>query len=116
MNARLGIWIPLRQRRSSRGPCKSSSRSGTTSAKDDDMIQGPFFVLVYVVSVTSPTVRGGVAARALRPGAEAVTLVSGDLRVPLSRAADGMFAGALERHPGAYELEVDYGNGNLYFQ
>ncbi len=59
------------------------------------------------------TVRGGVAARALRPGAAAVTLVSGDLRVPLSRVADGVFAGALERHPGGYGFEVDYGDGNV---
>jgi 1,4-alpha-glucan branching enzyme len=58
-------------------------------------------------------VRGGFAARALRPGAEAVTLVSGEVSVPLSKVADGMFTGALDEHPGGYHLRVDYGNGNV---
>jgi 1,4-alpha-glucan branching enzyme len=51
---------------------------------------------------------GGVAARALRPGASAVTLVSAAGRVPLRRIADGVFAGALPEHPGSYLLEAEY--------
>jgi 1,4-alpha-glucan branching enzyme len=54
-------------------------------------------------------VRGGFAARALRPGADSVTIVSAGGRVPLSRLGDGLFAGALDAHPGAYLFEVDYG-------
>jgi 1,4-alpha-glucan branching enzyme len=53
-------------------------------------------------------VAGGLAARALRPGATAVTLVSAADRVPLRRVADGMFAAALPEHPGSYLLEVEY--------
>jgi 1,4-alpha-glucan branching enzyme len=53
-------------------------------------------------------VRGGYAIRALRPGADSVTLVAGARRVPLRRVTDGMFAGAIDDHPGAYLFEVDY--------
>ena len=53
-------------------------------------------------------IRGGYAARALRPGADSVTLVAGDRRVPLPRVSDGLFAGALPDHPGSYRLEIDY--------
>ncbi|HEX5114906.1 MAG TPA: 1,4-alpha-glucan branching protein GlgB [Pseudonocardiaceae bacterium] len=57
-------------------------------------------------------VAGGLAARALRPGADSVTLVSAAGRVPLRRVADGVFAGALAEHPGSYLLEVEY-DGNV---
>ncbi|GAA3879307.1 1,4-alpha-glucan branching protein GlgB [Saccharothrix violaceirubra] len=50
-----------------------------------------------------------VVARALRPGASAVSVVAGDKRFPLDRVADGFFAGALPEHPGDYRLEVEYG-------
>ncbi|MDT8915295.1 1,4-alpha-glucan branching protein GlgB [Amycolatopsis sp. PS_44_ISF1] len=47
-------------------------------------------------------------ARALRPGAKAVTVVAGKTRFPLERVADALFAGPLPEHPGDYRLEVDY--------
>jgi 1,4-alpha-glucan branching enzyme len=53
-------------------------------------------------------VNGGLVGRALRPGARSVTVVSGDQRFPLSRVVDGLFAGPLPEHPGAYRLEADY--------
>jgi 1,4-alpha-glucan branching enzyme len=53
-------------------------------------------------------VNGGLVSRALRPGARSVTVVSGDQRFPLERVADGLFAGPLPAHPGAYKLEADY--------
>ncbi|HEY0806709.1 MAG TPA: 1,4-alpha-glucan branching protein GlgB, partial [Pseudonocardiaceae bacterium] len=53
-------------------------------------------------------VDGGLVARALRPGAKAVTLVAGDTRFPLDRVVDGLFAGILPDHPGAYLVEADY--------
>jgi len=37
-----------------------------------------------------------------------VTVVSGDQRFPLERVVDGLFAGPLPAHPGAYKLEADY--------
>jgi 1,4-alpha-glucan branching enzyme len=52
--------------------------------------------------------KNGVVARVLRPGASAVAVVSGDRRFELKRVVDGLFAGALPEHPGAYQLEVDY--------
>jgi 1,4-alpha-glucan branching enzyme len=57
-------------------------------------------------------VNGGLVTRALRPGARAVTVVSGDQRFPLERVVDGLFAGTLSEHPGAYRLEADY-DGHL---
>jgi 1,4-alpha-glucan branching enzyme len=54
----------------------------------------------------------GLVARALRPGATAVTLVSGEQRFELKRVVDGLFAGMLQEHPGTYKLEIDY-NGHL---
>jgi 1,4-alpha-glucan branching enzyme len=54
--------------------------------------------------------RGGFVARALRPGADSVTLVAGDRRFELNEITDGVFAGAVgDEHPGAYLLEIDYG-------
>jgi 1,4-alpha-glucan branching enzyme len=53
-------------------------------------------------------VNGGLVSRALRPGARSVTVVSGDQRFPLERVVDGLFAGPLPAHPGAYRLEADY--------
>ena len=53
-------------------------------------------------------VNGGLVTRALRPGARSVTVVSGDQRFPLERVVDGLFAGTLPEHPGAYRLEADY--------
>jgi 1,4-alpha-glucan branching enzyme len=53
-------------------------------------------------------VEGGVVARALRPGASSVTVVSGDRRFELKRVVDGLFADVLPDHPGTYLLEVDY--------
>ncbi len=50
----------------------------------------------------------GIVARALRPGAQSVTVLFGDERVRLAEVADGLFAGALPRNPGSYLLEVDY--------
>ncbi|HYS42160.1 MAG TPA: 1,4-alpha-glucan branching enzyme, partial [Pseudonocardiaceae bacterium] len=55
-------------------------------------------------------VNGGLVTRALRPGARSVTVLSGDQRFPLSLVADGLFAGTLPEHPGAYRLEADYGD------
>ncbi|GGP46595.1 1,4-alpha-glucan branching protein GlgB [Saccharothrix coeruleofusca] len=57
-------------------------------------------------------VREGVVARALRPGARAVSVMAGDKRFELDRVADGLFAGELPDHPGDYRLEVDY-DGHL---
>jgi 1,4-alpha-glucan branching enzyme len=53
-------------------------------------------------------VKNGVVARALRPGASSVTLVSGDRRFELPRVVDSLFAGALPEHPGDYRMEIDY--------
>ncbi|GAA2684297.1 MULTISPECIES: 1,4-alpha-glucan branching protein GlgB [Actinosynnema] len=54
-------------------------------------------------------VGGGAVARALRPGASAVSVLVGDKRFELDRVADGLFAGELPEHPGGdYRLEVDY--------
>ncbi|MFT7840098.1 1,4-alpha-glucan branching protein GlgB [Saccharothrix sp. BKS2] len=50
----------------------------------------------------------GVVARALRPGASAVSVMAGDKRFELDRVVDGLFAGELPEHPGDYRLEVDY--------
>jgi 1,4-alpha-glucan branching enzyme len=53
----------------------------------------------------------GVVARALRPGARAVTVLSGasgERRFELDSVVDGLFAGVLPEHPGDYRLEVDY--------
>jgi 1,4-alpha-glucan branching enzyme len=52
---------------------------------------------------------GTTVARAYRPGAKAVAIVAGDSRTELDEVADGVFAGVLTDHPGAYKLEVDYG-------
>src|SRR5947209_4529836 len=46
--------------------------------------------------------------RALRPGASAVTVLAGEQRHELKRVTDGLFAGAVPEHPGAYLLEIDY--------
>ncbi|QFZ22909.1 1,4-alpha-glucan branching protein GlgB [Saccharothrix syringae] len=51
---------------------------------------------------------GGVVARALRPGASAVSVMAGDKRFELDRVVDGLFEGELPEHPGDYRLEVDY--------
>jgi 1,4-alpha-glucan branching enzyme len=56
------------------------------------------------------SVRGGIVARALRPGAESVKLVSAAGSVELDPVAPGLFAGALDEHPGSYLLEVRYGD------
>ena len=52
---------------------------------------------------------GTTVARAYRPGAKAVAVVGGAVRTELDEVADGVFAGTLAAHPGAYRLEVDYG-------
>ncbi|RZS39004.1 1,4-alpha-glucan branching enzyme [Herbihabitans rhizosphaerae] len=52
-----------------------------------------------------------VVARALRPGAKAVTLLAGDTRRTLDEITDGLFAGDLDTPPGEYLFEVDYGGG-----
>src|SRR5262249_60827007 len=52
---------------------------------------------------------GTTVARAYRPGAKAVAVLAGDVRTELDEVADGVFAGTLAAHPGAYRLEVDYG-------
>jgi 1,4-alpha-glucan branching enzyme len=53
-------------------------------------------------------VEDGLVIRALRPAARSVTVVAGERRFPLDRVADGLFAGTLPDHPGAYLLEADY--------
>ncbi|MFD9741112.1 1,4-alpha-glucan branching protein GlgB [Umezawaea sp. NPDC059074] len=50
----------------------------------------------------------GVVARALRPGAKSVAVVSGGEKHDLPRVADSLFAGKLPEHPGDYRLEIDY--------
>ncbi|MGW4487120.1 1,4-alpha-glucan branching protein GlgB [Amycolatopsis sp. NPDC004368] len=57
------------------------------------------------VGATSP---GRVVARALVPGAKAVSVLAGDRRFPLERVADALFAAPLPEHPGDYRLEVGY--------
>ncbi|MFE9745477.1 1,4-alpha-glucan branching protein GlgB [Saccharothrix saharensis] len=53
----------------------------------------------------------GVVARALRPGATAVSVIANDKRFELDRVTDGLFAGDLPEHPGGnYRLEVEYGD------
>jgi 1,4-alpha-glucan branching enzyme len=49
-----------------------------------------------------------VVARAYRPGAKTVAVLAGDTRTELDEVADGLFAGVLSEHPGAYKLEVTY--------
>ena len=52
---------------------------------------------------------GTTVVRAYRPAAKAVTVLVGQERTELEEVADGFFAGTLDKHPGAYRLEVDYG-------
>ncbi|MEU5263357.1 1,4-alpha-glucan branching protein GlgB [Amycolatopsis sp. NPDC021455] len=47
-------------------------------------------------------------ARALLPGAKAVTLRAGEHRYPLEPVIDALFAVAVPEHPGDYRLEVEY--------
>jgi len=53
-------------------------------------------------------VGSAVVARAFRPHATAVAVVSGDRRWELPRVVDALFAGELPDHPGDYRLEIDY--------
>jgi 1,4-alpha-glucan branching enzyme len=53
---------------------------------------------------------GTTVARAYRPGAKAVAVLAGDVRTELTEIADGVFTGTLPDNPGAYRLEVDYGD------
>jgi len=48
------------------------------------------------------------AARALLPGAKAVTLRAGEQRYPMEPVIDALFAVAVPEHPGDYRLEVEY--------
>jgi 1,4-alpha-glucan branching enzyme len=57
-------------------------------------------------------VDGGVVARAFRPHAKSVAVISGDRRWELPRVVDALFAGELPDHPGDYRLEIDY-NGHV---
>ncbi|EOD69803.1 1,4-alpha-glucan branching protein GlgB [Amycolatopsis vancoresmycina] len=50
----------------------------------------------------------GFAARALLPGAKAVTLCAGSKRYPMEPVIDALFAVAVPEHPGDYRLEVEY--------
>jgi 1,4-alpha-glucan branching enzyme len=51
---------------------------------------------------------GTTVARAYRPGAKTVAVLAGSTRTELDEVADGLFAGVLTEHPGAYKLEVNY--------
>ncbi|MCA1655088.1 MAG: 1,4-alpha-glucan branching protein GlgB, partial [Pseudonocardiaceae bacterium] len=55
---------------------------------------------------------GTTVARAYRPGAKGVAVLAGDTRTQLDEVADGVFAGELAEHPGAYRLEGDYGSAD----
>ncbi|WP_318307397.1 1,4-alpha-glucan branching protein GlgB [Amycolatopsis solani] len=50
----------------------------------------------------------GFVARALLPGAKAVTLQAGEHRYPMEPVIDALFAVAVPEHPGDYRLEVEY--------
>ncbi|NBH03161.1 1,4-alpha-glucan branching protein GlgB [Amycolatopsis sp. SID8362] len=50
----------------------------------------------------------GFVARALLPGAKAVTLSAGERRFPMEPVIDALFAVAVPEHPGDYRLEVEY--------
>ncbi|WP_439378425.1 1,4-alpha-glucan branching protein GlgB [Amycolatopsis lexingtonensis] len=50
----------------------------------------------------------GFVARALLPGAKAVTLTAGERRFPMEPVIDALFAVAVPEHPGDYRLEVEY--------
>ncbi|HKN97047.1 MAG TPA: 1,4-alpha-glucan branching protein GlgB, partial [Pseudonocardiaceae bacterium] len=50
----------------------------------------------------------GFAARALLPGAKAVTLCAGGEKYPMEPVIDALFAVAVPEHPGDYRLEVEY--------
>lgn len=50
----------------------------------------------------------GFVARALLPGAKAVTLRAGEHRYPMEPVIDALFAVAVPEHPGDYRLEVEY--------
>ncbi|MEV7095528.1 1,4-alpha-glucan branching protein GlgB [Amycolatopsis sp. NPDC051045] len=50
----------------------------------------------------------GFAARALLPGAKAVTLCAGGHRYPMEPVIDALFAVAVPEHPGDYRLEAEY--------
>ncbi|MEU4524063.1 1,4-alpha-glucan branching protein GlgB [Amycolatopsis sp. NPDC024027] len=50
----------------------------------------------------------GFAARALLPGAKAVTLCAGEHKYPMEPVIDALFAVAVPEHPGDYRLEVEY--------
>jgi 1,4-alpha-glucan branching enzyme len=54
------------------------------------------------------TVGRAFAARALLPGAKAVTLRAGEQRYPMEPVIDALFAVAVPEHPGDYRLEVEY--------
>ncbi|WIV56697.1 1,4-alpha-glucan branching protein GlgB [Amycolatopsis nalaikhensis] len=50
----------------------------------------------------------GFVARALLPGAKAVTLRAGEHRYPMEPVIDALFAVAVPEHPGDYRLQVEY--------
>nr|WP_225956963.1 1,4-alpha-glucan branching protein GlgB [Amycolatopsis lexingtonensis] len=50
----------------------------------------------------------GFVARALLPGAKAVTLSAGERRFPMEPVIDALFAVSVPEHPGDYRLEVEY--------
>jgi 1,4-alpha-glucan branching enzyme len=49
--------------------------------------------------------------RALRPGAESVTVLLGDQRFALEEIAGGLYSGLVDGRPGDYRLEVAYPHG-----
>ncbi|MHB2022377.1 MAG: 1,4-alpha-glucan branching protein GlgB [Mycobacteriales bacterium] len=54
--------------------------------------------------------QGGVTIRALRPGADRVDVLAGELRVPLHHERAGVWVGVLDLpQPPDYRLEVTYG-------
>jgi len=82
----------------------------TLDADIDRLVQGRHHAPHDLLGA-HPTPDGKTVVRTLRPEADAVAVLSGSKRSPLTRIhAGGVFEGVLDAPPGDYRIEVTYGD------